>query len=46
MTLFHALERWEIHCCGSLVSIEFADHFYRTKVEKLGDADPAEGRRR
>jgi hypothetical protein len=39
MTLFNVLKRWELHCCKSLFLNDFAEHYTRTRVEKVGDVD-------
>ncbi|MFH0777162.1 MAG: hypothetical protein V2A71_00890, partial [Candidatus Eisenbacteria bacterium] len=39
MTLFHVLKRWDLHCCKSFFLNDFAEHYGRTRVEKVGDVD-------
>jgi len=39
MTLFQVLKRWGDHCCKSLFLNDFAEHYTRAKVMKVGDVD-------
>jgi hypothetical protein len=44
MTLLHVLRHWDSHCCKSLFLNDFAEHFCRTRVDKVAEiAAPSGG---
>jgi hypothetical protein len=43
MTLLHVLRHWDSHCCKSLFLNDFAEHFCRTRVEKVAEITAPSG---